>query len=115
VSAQTPYQSPRLTAARFSSKVSKMNGIEISHYKGFSAQALVYKNGSGDPRSHVRLFNVAVRIARDDDPAQATSLFKLPPGSYESLGDARRAGWAHARTLIDSLAPGATLDTLVND
>lgn len=88
-----------------------MNSIEICHYKGFSAQALVYKDGSGDPRAHVRTFKVAVRISRDDDPARTSSLFKLPLGApYESLGDARRAGWEHARQIIDGKVPGSSLE-----
>lgn len=87
-----------------------MNKVETSYYKSYSVQALVYKHDFGPAYSHERQFDVAVRIGREDDPENSGSVFKLPATKpYFNIGDARRAGEAYARHLIDSHVSGPML------
>lgn len=93
-----------------------MPNIETSYYKGFSVQALIYRHSSGEGRTHERLYDVSIRIGRDDDPAHATAVFKLALDKpFMNFGDARRAGEAHARQIINGNVPGASLEQLGND
>lgn len=90
-----------------------MDYVEISHYKGFSVQALVYRHDSGEAGTHTRLYDVSVRIRREDDSAQAASIFKLAlDRPFLNLGDARRAGEAHARKIINGAVPGSSVEEL---
>lgn len=85
-----------------------MNKVETSSYKNYLVQAFVYKRNFGEGRSHERLFDVSVRIGREGESASTATIYKLPNARpFFDLGDARRAGEAYAREIIDGFVPGS--------
>jgi hypothetical protein len=84
-----------------------MSNVEITYYKGFAIQALVHKYDPGFKRIHERLYEVSVRIGREGEPQQGSSVFKVPlTDHFQHFGDARRAGVAYAQKIIAGEIPG---------
>jgi len=90
-----------------------MSDIEITYYKGFSVQALIYKYVPRTGRARERLYDVSVRIGRKGESTIASPVFKFPlTEPFMNLGDARRAGVAYAHKIINGDVPGSSLEAL---
>jgi len=88
-----------------------MSTIQVSYYKGFSVQALIYKYDPVFKRSHERVFDVSVRIGREGVALQDAPVFKYPlRDPFVNFGDARRAALAYAHQVIDGAVPGVSVD-----
>jgi len=88
-----------------------MSDIEITYYKGFSVQALIYKYIPRSGRARERLYDVSVRIGRQGDSAITSPVFKYPLlEPFMNLGDARRAGVAYAHKIINGDVPGSSME-----
>lgn len=88
-----------------------MTDSQVTHYKGYSLKALVFKQkrergGSADDRT----YEVVVRIESADSTEGAVSTFRMAGSHvFYSLGEARRAGEKFGRDIIDGSVAGCSL------
>lgn len=88
-----------------------MTDSQVTHYKGYSLKALVFKQkrergGSADDRT----YEVVVRIESAEEAGSPVSTFKMAGSHvFYSLGEARRAGEKFGRDIIDGSVAGCSV------